>query len=134
MIARRAMMGLLGDSGGKATPTVKTITVTPSSNTLSITFSGLDAEPVMFAINHITKISLSSTSKNRYVTGIFFDGNHIAYTSIASESNSIMASSSHSTNNVKQSYSNGTLTITSASSISCGYFKSNISYELIYVY
>ena len=134
MIARRAMMGLLGASSGKATPTVKTITVTPTFNAMSITFSGLDAEPVMFAIKHKAKISLSSSSNNRYVTGIFFDGNDIAYTSIASESASIKASSTHSKYNVTQSYSNGTLTITSASATSCGYFKSNIEYELIYIY
>ena len=113
-------------NGGGAT--IATKTTKPSSNTTSISFTGLTAEPKMFAINPTGNITLGST---RYVTSVIYDGSktHGIYGYRSSSSGTSYYSASYFT----WTYSNGTLTVKTSSSTNGGNFSSSATYQLTYV-
>lgn len=110
-------------SGG----TVASTTTSPSSNSTSIAFT-VSGQPKAFSVITTTQISLAST---RYVISVTSDGTNTygTYGRYASSAGTVYVSSNHFT----WTYSNGTLTVSSASS-TYGYFKSGTTYRLIYVY
>ena len=114
--------------------TIKTLTkaITTSSD-VNIEFTGLEAEPKAFYIEQTTNISLTSTNANRYVTGVFYDGENISLTSCALTART-NASSNHLQTGISWNYSNGTLTIRNSTSTSVGYFRTGVTYKLIYMY
>lgn len=115
-------------SGGIA---VASTQVTPSANSLSITFTGLPEEPALFAVHAAANITLSST---RSVTSVVYDRETTAgrcgYTS-GSMYNST-ATVAYSRTAYTWTYANGRLTITSAAANSGGYFKAGTTYTLTY--
>lgn len=116
---------------GSSAPTIKTLTLTPTSNSLTLSFSSLDAEPKFFSVTPIDNITLATT---RYIVGIEYDGT-ILKTSYSYRQSSIGGGYiSYDTSNVSQSYSNGTLTLASTSANSTGYFRSGVDYQLTYIY
>lgn len=116
-------------SGGSAT--VDVVTTTPSSNSTSISFS-VDGEPLMFAVQwSYTSGSYMSGSSTRYITSVISDGTN-CYGSSVYRSGSTGREYFYTT--ASYSYSNGTLTVTSPSSSTLGYFRSGYTYRLIYVY
>lgn len=116
-------------SGGSST--VDVVTTTPSSNSTSISFS-VDGEPLMFAVQwSYTSGSYMSGSSTRYITSVISDGTN-CYGSSVYRSGSSGREYFYTT--ASYSYSNGTLTVTSPSSSTLGYFRSGYTYRLIYVY
>lgn len=108
--------------------TIGTATTKPSSNSTQISFTGLTAQPKMFAIVPTGNITLGST---RYVTGVMYDGSktHGTYGYRASSS----ATSYYSASYFTWTYSNGTLTVKTNSSTNGGNFSSSVTYQLVYV-
>ena len=106
-----------------ASVSIVTKTTTPSSNSTTIVFSGLTAEPKMFCVIPTANVSLSSQS--RYVTGVVYDGDTIR----GLYSNNSTAT--HSNSYFSQTYSNGTLTVKTSSSTNGGNFRSGIAYMLV---
>lgn len=104
---------------------VRTASVTPSSNSRSIAFTGLPSQPKMFCVVPLGNTALSSTT--RYALNVAYDGS----TTRGIYSNNSTAT--HTTNGFTWTFSNGTLTINTASTSNGGYFKSNTQYQLIYV-
>lgn len=99
-----------------------------SSNSTSISFTGLTAEPKMFAICPTGNITLGST---RYVTGVMYDGSttHGTYGYRSSSSGTSYYSASYFT----WTYSNGTLTVRTSSSTNGGNFTSSVTYQMTYI-
>lgn len=122
---------ITGTASGPST--IATSTKTPSSDSTSISFSSLSGKPIAFSVVATSDISRSSTSTNRYVVGIHYDGSTVAAENFALTGNRA-CSSHYVTSNITQSYSNGTLTIGTNSSTTGGYFRSGITYKLIYIY
>lgn len=111
------------------TARIGTATVTPSSNSASISFS-VSGEPLMFAVHSNADVSLNTT---RSFTSIVYDGtNTIAVWGYRSGS-SATAYRGAAPTYVTFAYSNGTLTVSSAGSTT-KYFRSGIDYKLVYVY
>lgn len=119
---------LEGKAGGGAGATIKTASVKPSSNSTSISFTGLTGQPKMFAIIPTGNITLGST---RYVTGVMYDGSktHGTYGYRSGSSGTSYYSASYFTH----TYSNGTLTVKTSSSTNGGNFSSSATYMLVYV-
>lgn len=115
---------------GAAAPqvTIGSASTKPSSNSTSISFTGLKGQPKMFAIIPTGNITLGST---RYVTSVMYDGSttHGTYGYRASSSATSYYSSSYFT----WTYSNGTLTVKTSSSSNGGNFTSSATYQLAYV-
>lgn len=116
---------------GPSAPTIKTLTSTPDSNSLTLSFSSLEAEPKFFSVTPTDNITLATT---RYITGIEYDGTNLRTSYSYKQSSYGNSYTSYDTSNVSQSYSNGTLTLTSASTTSAGYFRSGVEYQLTYIY
>lgn len=118
-------------SGGSASSILST-TVTPTANSLTISFTGLEGEPSMFSIYPVENITLASTY---YVVSVDYDGTTTSgvcgYTSGSMYNKT--ATNAYSAANYTWSYSNSTLTITSSSPTTGGYFASGIDYKLDYV-
>ena len=119
-----------GDSGGGAViePTISSVSVKPGSNSTSISFTGLSAEPKMFFIAPTGNITLGST---RYVTGVFFDGTTLCGTYGYRSGSS--ATSYYSASYFTKTYSGGTLTIKTSSATNGGNFTPSATYKLVYV-
>lgn len=117
----------VGGSGGSGV-TIKTASTKPSSNSTSISFTGLTAQPKMFAICPTGNITLGST---RYVTGVVYDGSTTRGTYGYRSGSS--ATSYHSASYFTWTYSNGTLTVKTSSSTNGGNFTSSVTYQLVYV-
>ena len=116
---------LEGKAGGTSA-VVRYAEYTPSSNSRSATFTGLVQEPTMLCLTPDGNISLSSNT--RYVTSLYYgkdDGNY----GVCSTTSTAYFTKDCFT----WTYSNGTLTITTASMSSGGYFKSGTKYWLNYV-
>lgn len=109
-------------------PTIAQVSVTPSSNSTSISFTGVTAEPKMFSVSPTGNISLGTT---RYVTGVSYDGTttHGTYGYRSSSSGTSYYSASYFT----WEYSDETLTIKTSSSTNGGNFKSGTTYIVTYV-
>lgn len=111
---------------------ILTTTATPSANSLTISFTGLEDEPSLFSVHPTANITLAST---RYVVSVDYDGTAISgvcgYTSGSTWSQT--ATNAYSTADFTYTYDSGTLTITSAMATTGGYFKSGTEYKLDYV-
>ena len=103
-----------------------------SSNATSISFTGLEAQPKAFMLIATTQITVSSTY---YVSSVMSDGTNTygAYFRKGSGGSS-SAYQYVSSSYFSWEYSNGTLTVRTSSSTNGGYFKSSVTYRLIYVY
>lgn len=124
--------GTLSTSGGSSEETefqVYEIEVTPSSNSLTIQFTGLVGEPSIYSITPTSGITLATT---RYITGIEYDGTMLRTSYSYKQSSYGNSYTNYDTSSVSQSYTDGTLTLTSASASSTGYFRSGIAYRLMY--
>ena len=99
--------------------------ISPSSNSTSISFSGLTSEPKYFAIIPTSNTTLSSST--RYALNVVYDGN----STIGVYSNTSTAT--YTTDGFSWTYSNGTLTVKTASTSNGGYFRSGAEHKLIYV-
>ena len=99
-----------------------------SSNATSISFTGLTAEPKVFAVSPTGNITLGTT---RYVTSVMYDGTttHGTYGYRSGSSGTSYYSASYFT----WTYADGTLTIKTSSSTNGGNFKSSLNYQLVYV-
>ena len=118
-------------SGG-GTPTVKTTTITNSSNTAtSISFTSLTGQPVAFFVRCATQMQSSSTTYY-YVSNMRYNGTNV-------NGNAFRMGSTRQvtvvTSGYSYSYNNGTLTVSSSGSRTTapGSFY-NGTYELVYVY
>ena len=115
---------------GAAAPqvTVGTVSVKPTSNSTSISFTGLKGEPKIFAISTTAQITLGST---RYVTSVMYDGDktHGVYGYRQSSTAYAYYSNAYFT----WTYTNGTLKVTANSSTNGGNFTNSVTYELVYV-
>lgn len=119
---------LEGKAGGAASVSVGSASTKPSSNSTSISFTGLTGQPKMFAISPTGNITLGST---RYVTGVMYDGSTTHGTYGYRQSSS--ATSYYSASYFTWTYSNGTLTVKTSSSTNGGNFTSSTTYKLAYV-
>lgn len=106
---------------------INTATAKLSSNGTSISFTGLESEPEMFAISPTGNITLGTT---RYVTGIMYDGEATRGTYGYRARTS--ATSYHSSSYFTWTYSDGTLTVNTSSTTNGGYFSSSVTYQLAY--
>lgn len=111
--------------GGSAEATIGTVTATPSSNSTSISFTGLPGDPKLIFLVPVQAITLSSST--RYVTNVAYDGE---YTSGTYSTNS---TAYYSESYFTVSYGNGALTVRTSSATNGGYFRSGIMYSLTYV-
>ena len=118
----------LSEKSAGSEAVIGTVSVKPSSNATSISFTGLSAEPKMFSICPTGNITLGST---RYVTGVMYDGTTTRGTYGYRQSSS--ATSYYSASYFTWTYSNGTLTVTTSSSTNGGNFTSSVTYQLTYV-
>ncbi len=110
---------------------VASVTQAPTSNTTSISFSGLAAQPKAFMLIATTQITLSSTY---YVTAVTSDGSNTYGTYARKGSGNSSSYNYVSSSYFNWSFSNGVLTVSTQSSSRGGNFKSNVTYRLIYVY
>lgn len=109
-------------------PDIKT--TKPNSNSTSISFTGLTAQPRMFAICPTGDITLGTT---RFVTGVMYDGS-TTHGTCGYRSNTSGASSSYYSNSYfTWTYSNGTLTVRTSSATNGGNFTSSVTYQLTYI-
>lgn len=118
-------------SGGGGGVKISSAEVTPSANSLTITFEGLTEEPKMFVVQAAANITLAST---RFITSVVYDGEK-TYGACGYTSGSFMSSSgtsAYSETAYTWTYADGTLTITANSASSGGNFKSGTKYVLAY--
>lgn len=112
--------------------TVLTAESTPTANSLTLTFEGLSGEPTLFSVHPKENITLGST---RYILGVDYDGENTVgiqgYSSGSFMSSS--ATATYSATAFSWTYANGTLTVTSGSATTGGYFMSGITYQLVYI-
>lgn len=124
---------ITGTSSGGSGATVGTGSVTNSSNTAtSLSFTGLEAEPVAFFVRVTTTITSSGNSSYYYVASIRYNGSNTygTYMRVGS-TRGIYNDTSH----YSYTYSSGTLTVrSSASRSAAGGSFYNGTYELTYVY
>lgn len=104
---------------------ISTATITPTSNSTSINFTGVTDAPVYFCVTPIGNTALNRTT--RYALNVVYDGN----STVGIYSTTTTAT--YTTNGYSWTYSNGTLNVKSASTSNGGYFKSGTSYQLTYV-
>ena len=117
------ILGVTGTFGMK----IESINNAPDSRGTTITFTGLKAQPKMFACNLEFQGSFSSA---RTIYSMIYDGTALSNcTSYRSGSTLIC----YEYTNCTWSYNNGTLTITSPSTSSTGYFQP-YNYHLTYCY
>ena len=112
--------------GGASSPTISTVSVTPSSNSTSISFPNLSREPKLFYVCQTG--SITGDRNNRFVLTVQYDGNKIDGTYFSGEK-----AISYSDAYFSKSYVNGMLTLTTSSSTNGGYFRSGVAYQLVYV-
>lgn len=119
------IFGIIGTFGTK----IDSVTVTPSSRELSITFTGLKAQPLAFCCTQEGQTTFSKSY--RWIVSVVYDG-----TTVHNETHGVSGSSmiGYTFTNCTWSYSNGSLTITSPSSGANGYFKDGITHRLMYIY
>lgn len=110
----------------------KTIT-TSSSGIVGINFTDLPAEPVYFFCFGTPSYTggMSGSTSYRYVTSVWFDGEHVYSHRLYRGSNS--ATLYFDTDVVTKSYSNGTLNLHRGSDTNHRFYSSQ-TYTLIYFY
>ena len=123
-----------GGGGGGAT--IKSVTTTVTANRQSsIAFESLDTEPSAFYVEAMGSIKATSSSYDRFIVGVFFDGENLSVESFdlsgAYKATSYRVLSNGTT--IRMEYSNGTLTITTNGASASGFFMA-VSYRLVYIY
>lgn len=114
--------------GGGGSASVSNVESTPTSNALSISFTGLSGEPTMFSVHPKENITLGTT---RYVLGVDYDGETTK--GLQGYRASTSATATYSATAFTWKYENGTLTVTSGSATTGGYFGNGFTYELTYI-
>ena len=123
-------VNILGVDGSYNPPSGDTLFVgemtTGSSNAQSISFTGLPAKPKAFAVIKMGDLTSAST---RYILDVWYTEsigvrNHTAY-----KNGSTTTIYTYTT--MTYTYSNGTLTIKTASTSNTGYFKGSATHRLI---
>lgn len=115
-------------SGGAS---VKTATAKPSTNSTSISFTGLTAQPKMFAVCPTGNITFNT--QNRFIVNVMYDGTTTrGIYAFGSGSWNATYTGTHSATYFSWTYNNGTLTITASSNTNGGYFASGVTYQLTY--
>lgn len=122
-----AITGTASASGAHIAETTKSLT----SNATSIAFTGLSAQPKAFMLIATTQITVSSTY---YVSSVMSNGTDTYGAYVRKGSGSSSAYQYVSSSYFSWTYSNGTLTVKTQSSTYGGYFKSSVTYRLIYIY
>lgn len=117
------IFGTTGTFGMK----IDTMTGHPSSRGTTITFSGLKAQPKIFACNLEFEGSFSSA---RTIYSLIYDGTTLSNCTSYRSGSSLLC---YKYTNCTWTYNNGTLTITSPSTGANGYFQP-YDYHLIYCY
>ena len=121
------IFNMIASGGGASAPSVNTITKVQPEKSVTITFDGLTKEPTMFAIIANSEITFSTSRK---ILSVVADGTSVyAVTGHKSGSNGVAYITG---SNVSWSYYKGTLTVTSDSINTAGYFYSPIKYVLVY--
>lgn len=111
---------------------VESITKAPSSNATSIAFTGLAAQPKAFMLIATTQMTLATTY---YVSAVTSDGENTYGTYVRRSSGGGSSAYQYvSSSYFSWDYDDGTLTVRSQSSTYGGYFRSGVTYRLIYVY
>ena len=121
--------GLVLVSGGSGSLTWRTKTATPGSNTTSLTFSQLSAEPTLFMCGISDNVASNIVRRVNVLTkwnALYYGSNF--YKALGASSPSTVVYT-----NYGQSYSNGSLTLTSPSYQNNGYFASGSTYTLAYL-
>ncbi len=108
-----------------AIPSLRTATASKTLSTTSrnLAFSGLPAKPKLFYCWYASSI----VGTTAYVSSVFYDGTStLGYYNSTSSNGKII----YSATNFSYTYSNGTLTVKSASP----YFQYNVEYHLLIIY
>ena len=107
------------------------VTATPSSSVLSLTFSGLVDNPVAWSVMARTEYDLESDGL-RYIHALNSDGDGW----IIEERSSAFGYyyEKPTTGTITGTYSDGSLVVTVSDADTCGYFMGGIEYELTYIY
>lgn len=123
------IVGVHECSGGGGS--VAVAEATPTSNALSLSFSGLSGEPVAFAVVARENVTMAST---RYVLAVVCENGDISGV-CGYKSGSMMSSTAtaYAVDGFSWEYENGVLTVTSDSASTSGYFMNGITYNLVYV-
>lgn len=129
-----------GDGGGGSATVATTTTTVGNSNASSISFT-VSGQPKMFAVQVVKNSGsyLTNSSSTRYITSVISNWTTVYSTSVMYNSSSgsrqareyvyTTCSKSYSTSgNTK------TLTITTGSTSTSGYFVASTEYRLIYIY
>lgn len=131
-----SVAGVMAEGTKEDSPATQAVVLvaeaTPSANSLTLEFTGLNGEPTLFSIHPKKNITLGST---RYILGVDYDGENTVgiqgYSSGSFMSSS--ATATYSATAFSWTYANGTLTVTSGSATTGGYFMSGITYQLVYI-
>lgn len=130
LVYKDANYGLILVSGGSGSLTWRTKTLTPStSNTLSIAFTQLEAEPALFMCGIGDNVASAVSRKVQTIQkwSTVFCGTNFYKGFGASTPNTQYFTT------FTQSYSNGTLTLTSPSGQQNGYFTNGVTHTLAYL-
>lgn len=123
------IFNVIGSYAGSGGATVKTAETTPSSNGTSISFT-VSKQPTIFSVMALENITSATTRK---IVNIDYDGSTIKSQTAYSTSSYSAGTIYYYDSAISQSYSNGTLTLTSSSTSTGGYFASGITYRLLYI-
>ena len=118
-----AILGVTGTFGMK----MESINNSPAERGTTMSFTGLKAEPLAFACNLEFQGSFSS---NRTVYSIIYDGITTSCCTSYRSGSSLLC---YKYTTITWTYNNGTITFTSPSASSVGYFQP-YNYHLIYFY
>ena len=119
-----SITGTYEGSGGGSNLQVGTATITPSSASSSISFTGLSGEPTSFVVTSMSDLATGSSPWK--TASVVYDGTNIIGQVITNTSN---AQVTYDSSGFSKNYSNGTLTITGTSTN----FQAN-QYKLVYTY
>ena len=98
-------------------PKINVLTTTPSSRSTTITFTGLQGEPLAFICYLAAQGSISKSY--RTCSPVVYDGNTVRNTTMVISGSSL---ATYTYTNCTFNYSNGSLTITSPAAGTNGYF------------
>lgn len=122
-------------SGGGGGNLVKKYKTAKTSDNETISFTGLDAEPLAYVLMIYQSLSLSSDAP-RYLLGISSVGEIGIYVTPSSSKFSVSSAPLvfFGTKRVEAIYNNGTLTINILDTSSVGQLATKVNYHLSYVY
>ncbi len=121
------------EGGGSGNAALHTAEATPSSGSQTIRFSGLAGQPSAFWIDAPSDRTIST---GRYIASVRYDGettDGLCEYKSTGGSTTFYAYAKYSATEYSWSYTNGVLTVTSASISGGGRFYSGVTYRLTYV-